>query len=79
VAKGRGETRIMKAPMSDLELKAGEERRRLQDSLEDLKERVQNTLNLENHVRQNILPISGIAGLTAAVLGYGIAAIFSRD
>jgi hypothetical protein len=63
---------------TELVVKAGEERGRLQASLEDLKERVEETFDVEAQVRKNVLPISGIAGVTAAVLGYGVAAIFSR-
>ncbi|HEX4485570.1 MAG TPA: hypothetical protein VH088_04850 [Terriglobales bacterium] len=63
---------------SDLAVKAHEERSHLQASFEDLKERMHETLDVEAQVRKNVLPISGIAGLTAAVIGYGIAGIFSR-
>jgi hypothetical protein len=63
---------------SDLEIKAAEDRRRLQASLEQLKERVQETVDVDGQIRRKVLPISGIAGLTAAILGYGLAGIFSR-
>jgi hypothetical protein len=63
---------------SDLVVKAGEERSRLQESIDELQRRVKETLDVEAHVRKNVLPISGIAGLTAAMLGYGVAAVFSR-
>jgi hypothetical protein len=65
-------------PTSDLELRAAEERRRLQVSLDELKERVRETLDLEQNVRHHPLLISGIAAVTAATIGYKFAGLFSR-
>jgi hypothetical protein len=65
-------------PAADLELQATEQRRRLQASLKDLKQRVDDTLDLEHHLARHVLWISGIAALMAATVGFRFAELFSR-
>jgi hypothetical protein len=64
-------------PTHDLELRAADERRRLQNSLEELKGRVHQTLDVRQNLRRNVLLISGVTAAAALTLGYGIAGIFS--
>jgi hypothetical protein len=69
---------VSELPAVDLESQATEERRRLQASLEDLKQRVHATFDLERYLSRHGLWFSGIAALSAATLGYGLAGLFSR-
>jgi hypothetical protein len=61
-----------------LALKAARERQGLQASIDELKSRVTETLDIEQHVSHHVLGIAGLAALAAATIGYGVAGIFSR-
>jgi len=52
-------------PSYDLELKAADERRRLHDSIEELRCQVRDRLDVSKHAREHL----GLACSTAAVLG----------
>ena len=62
----------------ELQARAANERRILRASAEELKSRVSETLDIELQVRQKVGLISGIAGIFAAALGYGVAGVFTR-
>jgi hypothetical protein len=64
--------------IDDLALRAAQTRRSLQASMDELKDRVTETLDVERHLSQNALLISAVAGLMAATIGYGFAGFFWR-
>ena len=66
-------------PGYELELKAAEERRLLHESLAELKERVQESIDVKATAGRHVLLLSGIAGLAAWGLGYGIGAIVAPN
>ena len=66
-------------PTYELELKAAEERKLLNESLAELKERVQESINVKATVGRHVLLLSGIAGLAALVLGYELGGIVAPN
>jgi hypothetical protein len=65
-------------PTYELELKAAEQRKRLHESVEALKSRVRENLDLKKSARAHIVPVSAGAALVSFVLGYAVAGIFTR-
>jgi hypothetical protein len=65
-------------PTSELELRAAEQRKRLHESVEELESRVRENLDLKTAARAYIVPVSAGAALFSFVVGYALAAIFTR-
>ena len=65
-------------PTYELELRAPEQRKRLHESVEELKSRVRENLDLKKAARAHIAPVSGGAALVSFVVGYAVAGIFTR-
>lgn len=65
-------------PSYELELKAADERKRLHSSVIELKARVRQTLDVTNNAREYVVPISSVAALVSAVVGYTFAGMFTR-
>lgn len=65
-------------PSYDLELKAAEERRRLHDTLAELRNRVHEELDVKKRVRENLGVASALATLVSLGFGYTIAGLFVR-
>jgi hypothetical protein len=65
-------------PAEILEARAAEQRRRLHDSLQDLRGAVRERLDVRRNVRQHFLPVAGVAGMVGLVFGYRFAGIFTR-
>ena len=65
-------------PTYELELRAAEQRKRLHNSMEELKYQVRDKLNVKRNVRQYMLAASGVASLMGLVLGYGFAGMFTK-
>jgi len=65
-------------PPYDLELRAAEERRRLHSSVEELRERVREKLDIKKNARQHVVAGSAVAAIAALLLGYGFAGMFTR-
>ena len=72
-----------KVPTEILEQQAAEERRRIHNSVGELKhslrETVRERLDVESHARNYIWRIVGAASLAALVMGYGIAGMFTQN
>jgi hypothetical protein len=66
-------------PTADLELRAQDQRRRLQISLNELRDRMKDTLDVKRTVQRHVLAASGIAGALSLILGYGIAGFWTRN
>jgi len=65
-------------PAEILEARAAEQRRRLHDSLQDLRGAVRERLDVRRNVRQHFLPAAGVASVVALVFGYSFGGIFTR-
>jgi hypothetical protein len=65
-------------PTYELELRAAEQRKRLHESVEELKSRVRENLDLKKAARAHIAPVSAGAALVSFVVGYAVAGIFTR-
>jgi hypothetical protein len=62
----------------ELELRAAEQRKRLHESVHELKSRVRENLDLKKAARTHIAPVSVGAALVSFVVGYAVAGIFTR-
>ena len=62
----------------ELELRAAEQRKRLHDSVEELKSQVREKLDVKTNVRQHLVAVSGVASVLGLLLGYGSAGMFTR-
>jgi hypothetical protein len=65
-------------PTDILELKAAEQRRRLHNSVTELRTQMHEKLDIKKNAREYVWPASGVVGLIGLVLGYGFAGIFTR-
>jgi len=65
-------------PTDVLELRAAEERKRLHNSISELRMQVREKLDIRRNARQYLAPASAVAGLFGVVLGYGFAGMFTR-
>jgi hypothetical protein len=65
-------------PTDDLEWKAEEQRRRLHQSVEELKTRVRKNLDINQAAGEFILPLSAGAALLSLAAGYAFAGMFTR-
>jgi hypothetical protein len=66
-------------PTDELEWKAAEERKLLHQSLTELRERVHESIDVKATLGRHVLLISGISGLAALVLGYGLGGIVAPN
>jgi hypothetical protein len=65
-------------PTDILELRAEEQRRKLHNSVAELRTQVRERLDVRKTAREYVWPASGVVGFLGLVLGYGIAGIFTR-
>jgi hypothetical protein len=65
-------------PGEVLEARAAEQRRKLHNSVQDLRSAVRERLDVKRNVRQHFLPVAGVVGLAGLVLGYSVTGIFTR-
>jgi hypothetical protein len=65
-------------PTDLLELRAEEQRRRLHNSVSELRTQVREKLDVKKNAREYVWPASGAMALVGLVLGYGFAGIFTR-
>jgi hypothetical protein len=65
-------------PTDDLELRAADQRRQLQVSINELRGRIQEKLDVKKGIRHHVLLASGLAAALSLVLGYGVSGIFLR-
>jgi predicted sugar kinase len=66
-------------PTDDLEIKAADQRRRLQSSVHELKDRVREKLDVKRNISQHVLLASAIAGAMSLGFGYSVAGVFTRS
>lgn len=65
-------------PTYELELQAAEQRKRLHNSVAELKFKVREKMDVKKNVRQYLGVASGIASVVGLVLGYSFAGMFTR-
>lgn len=69
-------------PSYDLEVKAADERRRLDSSIHELRDRLREKLDVKNNVdeftREHVPAMSAVAALVALFFGYSVAGMFTR-
>ncbi|MEY2413272.1 MAG: hypothetical protein QOD84_1878 [Acidobacteriaceae bacterium] len=65
-------------PSYELELRAAAERKRLHDSVTELKTRVRETLDVKRNAREYVAPASGVVALVGLAVGYAFAGMFTR-
>jgi len=61
-----------------LEQQAAQQRRRMQDSVAQLRSRVNEKLDVNNVVRSHYLPIAAFLAVAGLSLGYSFGSIFRR-
>ena len=62
----------------DLELKAAEQRRHLQGSVQDLRQAIQHKLDVRTNAREHLGIASGIAFLATLAVGYSLTDMLFR-
>jgi hypothetical protein len=66
------------APTDILEMRAAEQRRRIHDSVLELREQIDEKMDIKKKAAEYVLPASGAAAFLALLFGYGFASMFSR-
>ena len=69
---------LSRLPPETLEVRAADERRRLQSSVEELRWAVRERLNVKKIARQYLPVASAVVALVGLGAGYGFAGIFTR-
>ncbi len=64
-------------PADMLEIRAAEQRRRIHDSVLELREHLEEKLDVRKKAAEYALPASGVAAFLGLLFGYGIASMFS--
>ncbi len=66
-------------PTDLLELQAAEQRRRLHNSVAELRVQMREKLDLRRNARRYFWPASAVVGVCGLMLGYGFGGILTRD
>ena len=66
-------------PAEVLEQRAAEQRRRLHDSVTELRTTMRERLDVKRTAREHFWPVASVVSLAMLLLGYGMASIFSGD
>lgn len=66
----------MTLPSNDLELRAADERRRLHDTVQELRCQLRDKLDVRNNARQHLGVACAAAAVIGLVAGYGVTSIF---
>ncbi|HEV2115997.1 MAG TPA: hypothetical protein VGR48_08225 [Terriglobales bacterium] len=66
-------------PTDLLELQAAEQRRRLHNSVAELRVQMREKLDLRRNARRYFWPATVVVGLWGLVVGYGLGGILTRD
>jgi hypothetical protein len=64
-------------PADILEMRAAEQRRRIHESVLELREQLEEKLDVRKKATEYVWPASGAAALLGLLFGYGIASMFS--
>ena len=66
-------------PAEVLEQRAADQRRRLHETVAELRSAVRERLDVKRAARENLLPALSGASLLGLLLGYGFGGIFTRE
>jgi hypothetical protein len=66
-------------PAEALEQRAVEQRRRLHDSVAELRRTVRQRLDVKQTAREHFWPVASVVSLAMLLLGYGMASFFRAD
>jgi hypothetical protein len=64
-------------PPDILEVRAAEQRRRLHATVLDLRQQMEEKLDVRRQAAEYVVPASGVAALVGLIFGWGFAGIFS--
>jgi hypothetical protein len=64
-------------PPDILEVRAAEQRRRIHETVLELREQVEDKLDVKRQAAEYVWPASGIAAFVGLVFGWGVAGMFS--
>jgi len=67
------------APTDILEIKAAEQRRRLHNSVSELRYQVREKLDVRRNARHYLWPATAVLAVVGLVMGYNTAGIFTRS
>ncbi len=65
-------------PLQDLQLRAVDERRRLQSSVVELRSRIRENMDVRKNLREHVWVASGIVAVFGLLSGYAITGLFTR-
>ena len=65
-------------PSYDLELKAADERRRLHASVEELRSRLRDKVDVQKNAREHLATACGVAVLLGLTVGYSVTGMFTH-
>jgi hypothetical protein len=65
-------------PVYELELRASDQRKRLQASVTELKSKVQRSLDLKKTARQHLWLVGGVIATLSLAAGYAVTGFFTR-
>ncbi len=63
-------------PADMLEMRAADQRRRIHDSVLELRTQIEDKLDVRKKAAEYVVPASGVAVLLGLVLGWGVAGMF---
>jgi hypothetical protein len=66
-------------PVDVLEKRAADQRRQLHNTVIELRQTVQERLDVKRNVRNNLGVLAGILGITGLIAGYAVTGIFTTD
>lgn len=64
-------------PTDILEMRAAEQRRRIHETALELREQIDEKLDVKQRATEYIMPASGVAAFLGLLFGYGVASMFS--
>jgi hypothetical protein len=71
-------TNVLAIAAQALELRAVEQRRRLHDTVADLRETVTERADINKLARNHLWPVTGVAALVALIMGFGTGRLLAR-
>jgi hypothetical protein len=63
-------------PTDILEMRAAEQRRRIHDSVLELRTKLEDKLDVRRKAAEYVWPASGVAAVAALLMGWGLAGVF---
>ena len=64
-------------PVEYLEVKAAEQRRELHKSVQQLRGKIEDKLDVRSHAREYLVPAAGVFAVIGLAVGWGLTGIFT--